>query len=62
MSVSKDRSDCKYRIKRQELAKPALSQTLNSEIVPYTVLSPTGPSGPLNLHGEFGGEDDLNWF
>ena len=62
MNISKDRSDCKYRIRRQELAKHALSQALNSEIVPDTVLSPIGPSGPLNLHGEFRGEDDLNWF
>ena len=62
MSVSKDRSNYKYRIRRQELAKHALSQTLNSEIVPYTVLSPIGPGGPLDLHGEFQGEDDLNWF
>jgi hypothetical protein len=35
---------------------------LNSEIVPYTVLSPNDPGGPLILHGEFQGEDDLKWF
>ena len=62
MSVSKNRSDCKYKIRRYELAKHALSQALNSEIVPYTVLSPIGPGGPLDLHGEFRGEDDINWF
>ena len=62
MNVSKDKSDYKYRIRRQELAEHALSQTLNSEIVPYTVLSPNGPSGPEILHEEFSGEDDLKWF
>jgi hypothetical protein len=62
MNVSKDRTDCKYRIRRYELAEHALSQELNSEKVPYTVLSPNGPGGPLIFHGEFRGEDDLKWF